>query len=149
MLDTTLFSVSFPASITSSKSLVLSGCRVALPEGQTYSEFDELNYYDLNANDYECGRVDIEICCENSFPNPYSKFYISCVSIRTDCKILCKINHNLTSKLLLLPNYTKVTKEGKVAFGISYHFKSMEERNLLIRLSFFLHRRICCTQKED
>lgn len=132
MLDTTLFSVSFPANITSSKSLILSGCRVILPEEKAYSEFDELNYYDLNANDYECGRVDIEISCENNFSNPYTRFYISCVAIRADYKILCKVNQNVTLKSFGLHNYTKVTKEGKMAFGISYYFKSMEERNLLL-----------------
>ncbi|MEA5056121.1 hypothetical protein SDC9_150204 [bioreactor metagenome] len=134
MLDTTLFSVSIPVNNTPSESLILSGCRVGVPEDQTYSELDELNYYALNNNDFEWGSVNIEICCENNFLNPYSDFYISCVSIRADSKILCKISRNTSIKQR---NYAKVTKEGKIAFGISYYFTSMAERNLLLHCHTF------------
>lgn len=132
MLDTTLFSVSFPSIATPNRSLILSGCRVVLPEEQAYSELDELNYYSLNNNDYGYGRVDIEICCENNFQNPYNKFYVSCVAIRADYEILCKINHCSTPRLLVESNHTKITKEGKMAFGVSYHFRSTIERTLLL-----------------
>lgn len=126
-----------PTSSPVNKSLVLCGCRVKLFEDQAYSELDELNYYALNSNDFGFGRVDVEISCENNLANPYTKFYISCVAIRADNKILCKINRNGTPNILALPNYTKITKDGKMAFGISYYFQSDNERDLLLKCNSF------------
>lgn len=149
MLDTTLFSVSIPSSPIQNKSLILSGCRMTFPEGQEYSEFDELAYYALNNNDYEYGRVDIEISCENNLRDPYSRFYISCIAIRADSKVLCKINQNSTPQILLLPNYTKVTSNGKMAFGISYYFRSELERTLLLNCKSFCIEGFVAFKKKD
>jgi len=138
MLDTTLFNLSLPDnSSKESDALILSGCRVVLGGASPYSELDELNYYPLNCNDYECGRTDIEFSFDNSFKASYSKFFIQCVSIRTDDKLLCKINKNPLPKFLLNNNYTKITKSGKIAFGLSYYFKSKEEKEQLLNCKLF------------
>lgn len=138
MLDTTLFNVSIPDVFASEgKSLVLSGCRVILSEEIPYSEFEELNCYSLNCNDYGYGRADIELSFENKFHNPYFKFYIQCVAIRTDSEVLCKVNRNPTPKPLLLDNHTKVTKDGKMALRLGYYFKTEKERALLTSCKSF------------
>lgn len=138
MLDTTLFNVNLPDVPTSEgKALVLSGCRVVLAKDIPYSELDELNYYSLNCNDYGYGRTEIELSFENKFSDPYFKFYIQCVAIRTDNAILCKTNRNLMHKALMPNNYTKITKNGKVALAIGYYFKSPKERELLINCQSF------------
>ena len=128
MLDTTLFNVSLPeVSVGSKKTLVLSGCRVKLTQEQPYSEFEELNSYSINCNDYGCGKAEIELLFDNSFSDPYFAFYMQCISIRTDKGILCKINKNPTPDIIFGDRYSKVTKEGKVAFGLGYYFRSKEE----------------------
>lgn len=138
LFDTTLFNVNLPTITTSeSKSLILSGCRVVLPEMIVYSELDELNYYTLNNNDYGYGRTDIELNFENGFKNPYFKYYVQCVTIRADKKIICKINNNRLIQCFKYDYYTKITKEGKLALGISYYFKSEDERSLLMNCNSF------------
>lgn len=141
MLDTsvTLINVNYNRTqpFKQTSGLILSGCRVTLSGNTTYSEIDELNFYDLNCNDYGFGRVDIELTFENIFSDPYFKFYISCVSIRSDGKTICKINRNHISKIFLNDNYTKLTKDSKLALGLSYYFKSQEEQNLLVCCNSF------------
>jgi len=128
MLDTTLFNVSLPeASVGSKKALVLSGCRVELTHERPYSEFEELNFYSINCNDYGCGKAEIELFFDNSFSDPYFEFYMQCITIRTDRGILCKINKNPAPDILLGKRYSKVTKEGKVSFGLGYYFRAKEE----------------------
>ena len=136
-INTTLFSVNSSKTQTQNQSLVLTGCRVILPETQNYSEFDACNYYSLNNNDFEHGSANIEISCENNFANPYGQFFIACVSIRADHKLLCKIERNNTHKFLDFPHYTKVTKNGNMVFGIKYYFKTQEQRDLLLNCSSF------------
>ncbi|MBE5968451.1 MAG: hypothetical protein E7255_16105 [Lachnospiraceae bacterium] len=119
------------------ESLILSGCRVVLPEKIEYSELDELSYYTLNCNDYDYGRMDIELNFENGFKDPYFKYYVQCVTIRADKKAICKINRNRSREVLKLNNFTKITKEGKLALGISYYFKSLAERSLLLQCNSF------------
>lgn len=138
MFDTTLFNVSLPSITTNeNKSLIISGCRVVLPETIEYSELDDLNYYRLNSNDFNSGRADIELSFENGFKDPYFIYYVQCVTIRADKKIICKINRNRSQEILKLNNYTKVTKEGKLALGISYYFKTEAERSLLLHCNSF------------
>lgn len=138
LFDTTLFNVSFPdVTISESKSLILSGCRVSLSENTSYSEFEELNCYSLNCNDYGFGRTDIELSFENMFHDPYFKFYIQCVAIRADNEVLCKINRNPMPKADLLDNHTKVTKHGKMAVCLGYYFKTEKERLLLVNSKSF------------
>lgn len=128
MFDTTLFNVSLPeVSICSKKTLVLSGCRVNLNHDRTYSEFEELNIYSLNCNNYGCGKAEIELFFDNSFPNPYFAFYMQCITIRTDTGFVCKINKNPIPDNILGKRYSKVTKDGKVSFGLGYYFRSNEE----------------------
>lgn len=149
MLDTTLFSVSIPSRPVPNQALIISGCSVILPEQQEYSELDELNYYDLNNNDYGFGRADIQIFCENNGSIPYQRFFVSCVSIRADNQTLCKINRNIAGHKFSLQSYTKATKEGKMAFGISYFFHSMDERILLLKCKSFSIEGFIALQKKS
>jgi len=138
LLDTTLFNVSLPSAPTNAgKALILSGCRVVLDKNIPYSEFDELNYYSFNCNDYGYGRTDVELSFENIFKNPYSRFFVRCLAIRTNNAILCKIDQNIVPKISMIENYTKITKDGKVAIGIGYYFRSQHERDLLVNCSSF------------
>lgn len=138
MLDTTLFNVNLPTiEVNENKSLILTGCRVVLPEDIVYSELDELNYYCLNCNDYGYGRTDIELSFENIFRDPYFDYWIQCVSIRADNKIICKINNNRYYEKLKYSHYTKITKEGKLALGMGYYFRDDLERSLLMNCSSF------------
>lgn len=138
MLDTTLFNLSLPDnSIKDSDALVLSGCRVTLAGSSPYSELDELNYYPLNSNDYEAGRTDIEFSFDNILKNQYSKFYIQCVAIRIDNQTLCKIDKNYLSESLHERHFTKVTKNGKLALGLSYYFRSDKEKEQLLNCKLF------------
>jgi len=147
LFDTTLFNVSIPdVSTNKGKALVLSGCRVVLSEeGVPYSEFDELNYYSLNCNDFGCGRTDIELSFENIFQNPYFKFYVKCVAIRTESEVLCKINRN---PALEYDSYTKVTKEGKFAWGLRYYFRTKKEHQLIINCKSFCVEGFVAIKKE-
>lgn len=134
----TLFNVSFPNENTNkSKALILSGCRVDLIQKVPYSEFDELNFYFLNNNDFGFGITNIELSFENNFIDPYFIFYIQCVTIRSDNGVLCKINKNAIPKRLKLGNYTKITKEGKIALGLKYYFRTQEEVEALINCNAF------------
>lgn len=138
MFDTTLFNVNIPVKLTGdgrSKALVLSGCRVVVSENIPYSEFDELNYYALNCNDYGHGRVDIELSFENSKIDPYFEFFIQCVTIRTDKSVLCKVNQNRVANPY--GNFTKVTKEGKIALGLEFFFRTQSEYELLMNCESF------------
>lgn len=130
MLDTTLFNVQLSIPQTRvNKSLILTGCIAnLLPEKDVYSEFDHLNFYPLNCNDYDFGRVDIEFCFENSFDNPYFEFYVKCFAIRTDTGVLRKIDINSTPKKFMTPNFSKVNMDNKLVMGISYYFESEKER---------------------
>ena len=137
-METTLFNVTIPSPVSDKGNvMVISGCRVGLDRQLPYSEFEELTYYNLNMNDYGCGRTDIEISFENSLKNPYVDFWIQCVSIRTDNEVLFKINNNSFVEKLKIKHYTKVTKEGKVAFGAGYYFRNEEEREQLLQCSSF------------
>lgn len=132
MLDATLFNVSLPeVSVGSKKTLVLSGCRVKLTQDQPYSEFEELTFYSMNNNDYGCGKAEIELFFDNRFSNPYFKFYMQCITIRTNSKLLIKSNINTMSNVVLEHRYSKVTKDGKVSFGLGYFFRTEKERQML------------------
>lgn len=138
MFDTTLFNVSIPnISANEGSALVLSGCRVNLSEDIPYSEFDELSYYSLNCNDFGCGGADIELSFDNNFKNPYFKFYIQCVAIRTDSGVLCKINRSSIHKDSALDNFSKITKDGKMALGLGYYFKTQKEYEMLTHCKSF------------
>lgn len=141
MLDTinkTLFNVSLSTHYSNeSTALVLSGCKVILSEDIPYSELDELSCYYLNNNDYDCGRIIVELYFNNYFIDPYFEFYIQCVSIRADNNLLCKINKNLKQQTMGNKNYTKITKEGKLSIGIGYFFKSQRECEMLFNCKSF------------
>ncbi len=135
-----LINVNLPArTINQNKSLVLSGCQVIMSEGVLpYSELDELSYYYLNNNDYNFGETKIELFFDNNFENPYLEFYIQCVSIRADNNTLCKINKNLSSKIMKKTYHTKIKRDGKVALGVGYFFRTEKEKSYLINCKSFL-----------
>lgn len=140
MLDSTLFHVSFTADTTSSnnRNVVVSGCKVNFSQNSSpYSQFDELNYYPVNWNDYGFGRAKINIYLENSFKDPYFNFFVNSFAIRTNEEEICKIYCNNKS-ITLLSNYTKLSKEGEIALGFSYYFKSQKEKQLLINCNSLL-----------
>lgn len=137
MLDLTLFKVGLPSKENNRQStaLILSGCRTIVADKTAYSEQDEQNYCLLNdINDF--GILDIELSFENTMKNPYSKFYIQCVTIRTDNEKICAIDKS-NSTMSKSDNYTKITKEGKMAVGITYFFRSAEEREKLLNCHSF------------
>ncbi len=138
MLDFTLFEINLPPKENNYKSstLILSGCKAVIYDKIAYSEQNEQNFYPLNnANDF--GKLDIELSFENTIKNPYSKFYVRCVTIRTDNEKICAINKNKSEHFLKFNNYTKITKEGKIAVGITYFFKSDEEYQKLLNCNSF------------
>jgi hypothetical protein len=140
LLNTTLFNVNIsvePSNKPNDNALVLSGCRVTLLEETAYSEFDELNYYSLNSNDYGVDGINIELSFENIFNNPYFKFWARCITIRTDKQVLCKINYNSMVNTAMDHNFSKVTKEGKIAIGLGYYFRSQEEQNQILNCKSF------------
>ena len=92
MLDITLFNLSTPSiQTTKTKSLVMSGCRASISDEVLYSELEELNFCTLNDNS-GFGRLDIELIFENTFTNPYFRFWGQCLSIRTDNGLTLKVN---------------------------------------------------------
>lgn len=129
MLDLTLFEVNLPLKENKkpSTALILSGCRATISDKIAYSEQNELNFYALNNAD-NFGKLDIELSFENTIKNPYMRFFVRCVTIRTDNERICAIDKN---GYVQVKNYTKVTKEGKMAIGITYFFRSEEERQKL------------------
>lgn len=128
----TLINVTLPPiSVESKKALVLTGCNVKLLDEEVYSEFEELNYYSFNCNDYGCGQIWIHLLFENNFNNPYFTFFLQSISIRTNNGIKIKVNKNAMPDRFMLPNYSKVTKEGKVAVGLGWYPTSEEEVELL------------------
>lgn len=137
MLDLTLFKVGLPSKENNiqSTALILSGCRTIVTDETSYSEQDEQNYCLLNdVNDF--GKLDIELSFENTMKNPYLKFYIRCVTIRTNNEKICAIDKSMPEQFKF-DNYTKVTKDGKMAVGITYFFRSAEEREKLLNCNSF------------
>jgi len=139
MLDTTLFSVNLPEKeISKNKTLILCGCETRItPCIDVYSELDELNYYTLNNNDYGLSRLDIQLDFQNNFEDPYFNFYVQCVSLRTNKGLLRKINYNPFHKALRQNYYSKITKEGYMAIGISFYFEDSEQIQKLLNCDMF------------
>lgn len=139
MLDNsiTLFNVSLEnntKSITDER-LVMHSCKAILSD-PTYSEFDELSFANINSNDYGFGYIEFEFSFIEKLQNPYMKFYISCFSFRMNTlshsiKMNCPRPYGIF-KLLMPHTCTKVDKNGNLAFGIRYYFKSLEERTALL-----------------
>jgi hypothetical protein len=141
MLDTTLFSVKLPSSRPpANQSLTLSGCKADFTSenfDNIYSEFDELNYYILNSNDYGHGRLNIELCFDNTLTDPYFIFYANCFSIRTDNGVRQKIFKSPQNRILELPRYSKIDKAGQLVIGLTYYFQNQEEREKILLCNFF------------
>ena len=139
MLDNsiTLFNVSLEnnAKPITNERLVMNSCKAILSDA-TYSEFDELSFANINHNDYGFGYIEFEFSFIEKFQNPYMKFYISCFSFRMNTlgysiKMNCP-RPNRKFKFLMPDTYTKVNKNGNLAFGIRYYFKSLEERDAFL-----------------
>lgn len=125
----TLFNVNISNNINVKKNaLVLSGCKLIMTENIKYSELDENNFFCLNSNDYGHGGMNIEICFDNIFEEPYFQFFLNCVSIRINNKNFFKSNMLLMNKQKV---YTKINKNGKLSITIRYHFKSTEESKII------------------
>lgn len=130
----TLFNIVLPNNIVSNNEvLILSGCKTAVAENKIYSEFEELNCCFLNANDYNCGNMIIHLFFDYAFKNPYLRFYVNCISIRTNDGILCKVD----GVSLHDENFTKITKEGKLSICIGYFFRSEREYAKIINCKSF------------
>ena len=137
MLDNniTLFSVENINlnTVKQNQALILTGCNALLCPGDLlYSELDDLNFCSLTSNNYGFGRVDIELCFENHFVNPYMSFYASCFSIRTDLIQCIKVNGNPNQEC-----FTKVNKNNRVVLGITYFFRSAIERDAILNCKLF------------
>lgn len=125
MLDNkmTLFHVQLANKSVKNKALVLAGCAAYLHANKiVYSELDELNFSDINRNDYGLGFMDVEFYFEDSFDDPYFKFCTRCFSIRTDNGVRIKLNGYPDNQY-----YSKVNKNNKVVVGIRYYFQLEEE----------------------
>ena len=126
------------------ESLLLSGCNVKLHKNEEiYSEFDELNFSYLNSNDYGCWNMEIELCFENNFKNPYQEFYARCFTIRTDNGIRIKINGDNSDK-----TYSKVNKDNKFVIGIGYFFSSEEEKEKILNCKLLCLEGFVALQKK-
>lgn len=127
----TIFSVNLmPVSLNLGKvkndMLVLSGCSTSFIDKTNYSEFEELNSYTLNSNDYNCGRIDVELCFEST-RYQYEKFWAHCFSFRQDDSVI-KIDGINTSH-----SYTKITMDGKMALTISFYLRNKKEFESMAR----------------
>lgn len=163
MLDGTLFSISLPDIKRPDKTsaLIISGCSVHInDENYIYSEFDELNFCSLNSNDYENGKISIEIEFENTFEDPYFIFYAQCFTIRVSTGLVIKTNKCPYAKMT--NNYSKVNKNGKVVLGFEYYFKTDDEYNKILNCKVFciegfiavnkksnVYGFVCKTQKDN
>lgn len=132
------FSIPVPTSLQYGRDvLALTGCKVVHQDNDLYSEIDELNFYRLNSNDYECGRIDIELSFDGTTKKPYSNFKARCISIRSDHGANIKIN-GLTPLHKISPkSYTKVSKEGKLVLGLSYYFSNEDECEKILNCTSF------------
>ncbi len=125
MIDNTfkLFEIHLPETSAKNKALVLNGSSAFLYASKNvYSELDELNFSDINKNDYGFGFMDIEFFFDNNFFNPYFNFYAGCFSIRTNNGAKIKLNGYAGMKY-----YSKINKNNKVVVGIRYYFKNKED----------------------
>lgn len=135
--EITLFNVELSNKFnsTTDNRLVLHSCKAILFDS-TYSEFDELSFASINHNDYGFGYIEYEFSFIENFKMPYMKFFISCFSFRMNTlgysiKENCP-RPNRKLKFLYPNNYTKINKDGNLAFGIRYYFKSLEERHAFL-----------------
>ncbi len=120
-----------------SQELTLTGCKVVHYESGFYSIIDDLNFYRLNSNDYNLGRIDIELSFQEEIKNPYTTFEFRCITFQTDLGVARKIKgvtnlHKFSSK-----SYTKVSKDGKLVLGISYYFPDEETKNGILNCKAF------------
>lgn len=111
--------------------LVLSDCKILTETKCPYSEIDELNFCLFNSNN-DCGCLLIELVFE-PIDKPYSKFYMGCLSLRTDNELVIKLNQPSSIKELVTKNYTKVNKLGQLVIGFEYFFRSEKEREIFYK----------------
>jgi hypothetical protein len=129
----TIFSIQLPNKEVKNKALVISGCNAILTDEKTvYTELDELNFSNLNINDYGLWTLNIEFSFVNNFDDPYFEFYAGCFAIRTDTGLCIKKNGYPHLKC-----FSKINKDNKVSVGILYYFKSEEEKNKIENCNMF------------
>lgn len=120
---------------TNSNRLVINSCK-AIVHDKIYSELEELNFANINSNNYDYGYIEYEFGFNEKFENPYKTFYISLFAIRGNLLgYPIKINPqhpSTTPKRRLNKNYSKVNKDGNMSLGVRYFFRSLKEREALI-----------------
>lgn len=120
---------------TNSNRLVINSCK-AIVHYKIYSELEELNFANINSNNYDYGYIEYEFGFNEKFENPYKTFYISLFAIRGNLLgYPIKINPprpSTTPKIRLNKNYSKVNKDGNMSLGVRYFFRSLKEREALI-----------------
>lgn len=120
---------------TNSNRLVINSCK-AIVHDKIYSELEELNFANINSNNYDYGYIEYEFGFNEKFENPYKTFYISLFAIRGNLLgYPIKINPqrpSTTPKRRLNKNYSKVNKDGNMSLGVRYFFRSLKERETLI-----------------
>lgn len=105
---------------------ILSDCKVSFDSKVPFSEIDELNFCLLN-NNQGYGHILIELSLE-MIKNPYTLFYLGCLSLRTDKGVVIKIDRPSSFKEFVSENYSKVNKDGNLVLGIEYFFRSDDEK---------------------
>lgn len=136
MLDTEIkfFEVQLPSKQVKNEALVFNGCNAYIKDSKTiYSEFEELNFCYLNANDYNANSLEIEFCFENCLDQPYHWFYANCFSIRTDNNAIIKLDSSNLSKAL-----SKVNMKNQMVLGVGVFFRKKEEYQLVKKCNSIL-----------
>lgn len=118
-----------------SNRLVLNSCKAIVYEN-TYSEFNELNFANINDVDLKYGCIEYEFGFDEKFKDPYKKFFISIFEIKGDMlKFPIKIDPprpSIKTKPFFPENYTKVNKNGNMVLGVRYYFRNYEEKRALL-----------------
>ena len=115
------------------KSLVLKGCTISLDSEKVHSNLDIENFCLINEFSYN-DRLDIEMRFNNIEKFVYQPFYIKCFTLWTDNNKFVKINE----KGIVGREKVKITKDGNMAIGISYHFNSEKEKEDLLNSDSFV-----------
>lgn len=123
----------FPEPKIESDAIILYKCRVFDGEQNAYSEVDEGSYCLLNLND-GFGEMKIEFSFSNADKYFYKNYYVNCVAIRTNFGVIYKTPAKFNPRKC----YSKITKDGKFAIGLSYYFHNKNEIEELLNSEQFI-----------
>ena len=106
------------------QALLIRGCNIYIFSAKrVYSEFDEMTFDSLNANNYNCGALEVEFTFLNNITkNAYPEFYTKCFVVRTDngvCIKPMKVRNNRCA--------SKINPKGELVTGIRYYFQNEKE----------------------